>query len=281
MHFSPPPRHVPLSLRVVNLFNGKTQIGLLIFGFGMLFFWTMFMRSDFSYINFRGDIARAAGRIKRVEETSAKESRRRVIAHHYEYSVAGTRYEGVSYQTGSAEDVGDRVRVEYLRDDPRKSRIAGMRRSLFSSTVQFILFIPLVGAVLVLSGTKTGLKRNHLLANGLPANGTLVDKSPTNVTENKKTVYALTFEFTARDGRRGTTVVRSSTPEVLEDQKQEPMLYDPADPSRSYLLDEVPARPQFDGTGQLVGDRRAAVRALILPVIVVLENALFVLPYAL
>jgi hypothetical protein len=66
----------------------------------------------------------------------------------------------------------------------------------------------------------------------------------------------------------------------MEDQKQEPLLYDPADPSRAYLLDEVPARPQFDEGGQLVGNAGAAARALILPILVLVENVLFALPYA-
>jgi len=33
MQFAPPPRHVPLSLRVVNMFNGAAQLGWGVFGF--------------------------------------------------------------------------------------------------------------------------------------------------------------------------------------------------------------------------------------------------------
>lgn len=281
MRLSTPPRHVPLPLRIVNLFNGTALLGWFIFGFGMLYFWTMVMRSDFSYINFRGETRTVRGRITRVEETRAKESKRPVFAYHYGYSVEGKTYTGTSFSTGTRAENGDAVRVLYLRADPARSRIAGMRPALFSSAVQLIVAIPIAGALIAISGTRSGLKRSHLLMHGLLTSGKLIDKTATNIRENKKTVYALTFEFTTRDGRRQSAVTRSSETARLEDETQEQLLYDPSDPSRAYLLDELPARPQIDAAGELVGNPRAAATALVVPLLVVLENLLFALRYAL
>lgn len=51
-------------------------------------------------------------------------------------------------------------------------------------------------------------------------------------------------------------------PQRLEDEKQEPLLYDPENPERSCLLDEIPSPPKFDVEGQLMETRRrAAVKA--------------------
>jgi hypothetical protein len=273
LRFSNPPRQVPRSLRITNLFNGLALIGWFVFGVGSLFFWTMVMRSDFSYANFRGEKQRTTGRIVGIRETNAKEQKRRVYAHHYEYSVAGQKYEGVSYLTGQTSS-RERATIEYLKNDPQRSRIRGMRRRLFSAPVQLLTLIPLTGALIAYFGMKKGRARNRLLESGYLATGTLVDKRQTMVSENRKPVYELTFEFTARDGRRQKAVVRSSAPERLEDERHEPLLYDAENPAQSYLLDELPARPAIDAEGQLVAKPAAARRALMIPALVIALNAI-------
>lgn len=145
----------------------------------------MVINSDFSYVNFRGKKETTSGCITSVEETSAKESKRTVYAHHYEYTVAGEPLRGVSYTTGSPSETG-LVDVEYLLDNPRKSHIAGMRPTLFSWGAQFIAIIPIVGALLMFFGTKRGLRKNHLLANGLFATGTFVDRKETNAATTRR-----------------------------------------------------------------------------------------------
>src|SRR5262245_20404942 len=83
---APPPRRVPLSLALVNLFHGFAQIGWFIFGFGMIFAWAFVGNADFSSLTFRGEHPRATGHVTRVESTGSSENRRQVIANHYEFS---------------------------------------------------------------------------------------------------------------------------------------------------------------------------------------------------
>jgi hypothetical protein len=49
----PPPRQVPLSLTVVNIFNRTAQIGWAVLGFGSALFWSYVMRADYSLVNWR------------------------------------------------------------------------------------------------------------------------------------------------------------------------------------------------------------------------------------
>ena len=262
-----PPRHVPVTLRIANLYNMITLIGFAVLGFGMIFVFTFAANADLSFMTMRGELQRATGRVTRVEPTGASENKTPVIASHYQYSVAGRPFEGVAYATGQSRTVGETVEVEFTPADPEVSRIPGMRRGMFGPFVLFVAIFPLIGLAVVLAGLSSGRKRNHLLQYGLVSNGTLKDKYPTNVRVNNAPVWALVFEFAARDGRRYEATARTTNTARLEDEKQEPLLYDPDDPSVAYVLDEAPARPQTDDRGEFIG-RPSAYLRLILPLIV-------------
>jgi hypothetical protein len=280
VRFASPPRRVPMTLIVTNLFNALSQIGWALLGFGGIFFWVFAMNADFSFVTFRGEMNRIAGEVLQIEKTNASEGGSKnspgtpVYRTHYAYSVAGQRLTGTSYSTGHHPEVGQQVDVEYIKGKPAESRIQGMRRKLFGAGAGFVVIFPLVGLGLAWGGLRLGLKRNHLLRDGLVAMGTLVDKRATATQVNKQTVYELTFEFTARDGQRHRAKVRSHQPQRLEDEAQEPLLYDPANPGKAYLLDEAPSRPVIDPNGELEGRGNRALLALILPAIVIIGHGL-------
>lgn len=277
MHFAPPPRRVPISLELSNIFSGASQIGWFVFGFGMIFFWVFAGNADFSAITFRGNIAETTGTVTKVEETGASENETRVMANHYEYSVAGRRLSGTSYTTGASASVGEEVKVEYKAGNPLASRIAGMRRAEFGPWTIVVAIFPAIGLLIMSFSMKGGVKRGQLLRRGILTTGKLIDKEPTNMTVNKRRVYELTFEFTARDGRRCEAKARSSEPSRLEDEHAEPLLYDPDDPTVVYLLDEISGRPEVDGTGELIGHPVRAAVALVIPGIVVGAHVLYFL----
>ena len=271
---APAPRRVPLSLQVVNFFNGFSQIGWLVFGFGMIFFWIFTLNADFSFATFRGSIATANGKVTNVESTGASENDVNVKANHYEFSVAGQTYRGTAYSTGDEVTPGEEVTVEYDEDDPERSRIEGMRRAIFGPAVALVNIFPLIGLGLLIPAMRTGLKRNRLLREGVLAQGKLIGREPTNMTINNRRVFELHFEFNARDGRRYTAKARTTNSERLEDEATEPLLYDPSDPTRAYVLDEAPARPELESNGDLRGRPVSALFALIIPLFVIGIHAL-------
>ena len=274
LHFTPPPRPVPLSLRILNFFNGAAQIGWIVFGFGMVFFYVFGTNADLSFATFRDAAGRAAGRVTRIEQTGASEDGDAVEAAHYEYSVAGRPFRGKSYTTEGSPAEGEDVTVEYDEDNPARSRIAGMRRAIFGPWVMVVSIFPLVGFVILWFATRSGMKRNHLLRDGMFATGKFVRTEGTNMYVNKRRVWELTFEFTDRMGQRREVVARTTDTERLRDEAVEPLLYDPDDPERAYLLDEAPARPRFEGNGDMVGRPAAADFARLIPGLVVGLNAL-------
>jgi hypothetical protein len=271
---APPPRRVPLSLQLVNVFNAFAQIGWFVFGFGMIFAWAFIGQADFSSITFRGPHARSTGRVVEVRETGASVNKQSVIANRYEFSVAGTKYSGTSYSTGSRKATGDDVEIEYDQTHPERSRIEGMRRAQFGPGVSFVSIFPLIGVLLIAFATRTGFRRNQLLRRGLLASGKLLGREMTNMKVNNRPVWKLTFEFTARDGQRHEATASTTDTARLEDEAQEPLLYDPENPSKAYVLDEAPARPQFEPNGELKGRGVAGFMSLIIPGLVIASNLL-------
>lgn len=274
LRFAPPPRPVPLSLRILNFFNGAAQLGWIVFGFGMIFFYVFGTNADLSFATFRDAGGRAAGRVVRIEQTGASENGDSVEAAHYEYSVAGKPFSGKSYSTAGSPAEGEAVTVEYDEDYPWRSRIAGMRRAIFGPWVMVVTVFPLVGLVILWFATRGGMKRNHLLRHGVVTTGTLVGTEGTNMYVNKRRVWKLTFAFTDRMGRRCEAVASTTDTERLRDEAAEPLLYDPDDPQRAYLLDEAPARPRFEDNGEMAGRPAAALFALLIPALIIGVNTL-------
>lgn len=277
LRFAPPPRRVPFSLSILTTLNGFAQIGWFVVGFGSIFFWAFVGNADFSFLTFHGAMAQASGMVTRVESTNASENRQTIHANHYDYSVAGKTFSGISYSTGKQVSEGDRVSVEYSVSAPEKSRIAGMRRKMFGPFVAFVCIFPLVGLGFVIGGMSWGGRRARLLRDGVFTTGTLMHKRPTNTTVNNRRVFELIFEFTAHDGRRCQAKARTSDPSRLEDERQEPLLFNPEKPEDAVMLDEAPTRPQFDESGELAGRPVAALLAMIIPAIVIAANTLMVL----
>jgi hypothetical protein len=275
LRFSPPPRTVPASLVIANVFNLFGQIAWAVLGFGMIVFWVFAVNADLSFIRLRGPLANVEGEVVRVERTSfgegSKGSSRPIYANHYMYFVAGRPLTAVSYSVGRSAQPGERVTVEYVESAPARSRIRGMRGAPFGASVLPSGIFALAGLVMVIVASAIGWRRTRLLQAGHLAMGRLTKKQPTNTKVNGRVVHELTFEFAGRDGRRHEVTARTSLSERLEDEKQEPLLYDPARPSRAYLLDQAPSRPRFGPTGELLGAPRPALR-LLLPALVAAAN---------
>jgi len=191
--------------------------------------------------------------------------------------VAGVRHSGTSYSTSASASAGDVVTIEYEDGNPARSRIEGMRRAQFSPLVGLVNIFPLVGLGLLIPAVLKGRTRNQLLREGVLVTGKLTSKRSTNIRINRRLLYELRFEFTARDGRRYEAKARSTDTRRLEDDADEALLYDPDHPTRAYVLDEAPARPKFDPAGDLLGNPLGAIRAMILPTLVILvHGAIFV-----
>ena len=127
------------------------------------------------------------------------------------------------------------------------------------------LLFPLIGLTFMAIGLKKGLHGIRLLRRGVTGTGRLVSKKATNTQINHQTVYELTFEFTTAWGQKAKATARTHETGRLEDEAEEPLVYDPGDPSGAVMLDDLPGRPRLDDLGVTRSRDAAWLHYLIVP----------------
>ena len=264
----PAPRAVPGAVRRRLLLGGLvSQMGWLFLGLGLVFSWVFVGNSELvTPMLFSGQTVYTEGRVTSIEDTSSRENRRDIYAIHYAYEWNGASHTGVSYTFIPETAPGMPVSVEVVTSSPEVSRIRGLRYRRFGAAVVFVSIFPLIGLGMVLYSMGRGLIHIRVLAQGRPARGTLVDKRETNVRVNNAPVYELTFRFRDHDGREQQGSIRTLHTAPVEDEPHERLLFDPHQPRRIVLLDDLGRDVRVDETGRLVAQRDGFL-VLILPVL--------------
>lgn len=271
-----PPRDVPLSCRLVLMLNVGVQIGAFLLAFSTPFFWLFVGNSELSSITFRGETMRTNGVVMEVRDTQASEGGATIYEVRYRYSVSATPYEGASYERGETErEAGDLVIVEYLKRDPSRSRIEGLRRGMFGPGVLFVLIFPAIGLAVTLVALGFGARRSRLLVRGVAVFGSFKETRPTNTTINGRRLFEVIHEYRTLDGKLHESSTKTTDVDSVTDDDQELLLYDPSRPSRAVAVDGIKPLPKLDEGGGFRGNVVSAAFRLILPAIVVAGNLLW------
>jgi hypothetical protein len=270
---APPPRSVPISVRVALLFGGPLALfGWIFFGFGMIFVLAFGLPDNVAAMFWSLQPQQTASGIATdSRSTGARENRTTVYENRFSFTAANGRiYHGRSYATGSQVSAGDAVTIEYPAANPAHATIQGMRRAQFGHLVLLVTIFPGIGLIFVLSGLISGSRACYLLANGKLAMGTKTSKERTNTQINKQYVYRLTFQFTGEDGQTYQATANTVNTAVLEDEAQEALVYDPQRPTKAVMLDSLPGAPEFDTSGNIQGKGLGAwLGVAVLPALVI------------
>lgn len=278
------PRSVPILVRCRILFGGfLNQFGWLFFGFGMIFFWFFALNADLlGWYFFSGELETVQGIVTNSEKTGSSEGGSEhskgtpIFANHYEFTYLGEKYNGTSYATGKRKAKGAKVKIELPKGNPDRSRIKGMRTAVFGPLAAFVVIFPSIGLCIIIAGLIKGRKTLRLLAHGKKGFGTLKSKEATNMTINDQRVYKLTFEFVAHDGRIYEATARTHETELLEDDAEEPLLYDPFRPAYSTMLDNLPGLPTIDQHGSIRTDSRIkSILVFFLPAVSIVGHGMY------
>lgn len=273
-------RHVPTATRLKVLFGGVTNfMGWFFFGFGMVFVWVFVMNMDLGFWYFSADSPKTTGKITKVGATNSTVNKQRVYACYYEFrTTEGKTFQGISYAYGNYPQEDFDVTVQYVAKDPSISKVEGLSQGAFPPFVLFILIFPLVGLIFIFFNTRYALKALHLLNYGKITTGKLIGKRATNTQINKRTVYELAFQFQAEDGQTYEVKSKTHTPEILEDDPQERLLYDAGNPSYAVLFDNLPGHPRMDQNGIITEESLiSAFPYLIVPFLTVFGHGLYFL----
>ncbi len=245
------PRSVPLVARMRLLAGSMlTLIFWGVFAFTMIFIWGFSVDKSVAELwRFSGPLETMAGVVTGHRELSIHINKSAVVLTEYRFIVDNTTFTGGSCETGRHLETGASVTVEFPKGDPSYSRIRGMRATPMGASALFMLAFPLVPIPFLVYGFVRGRRHIGLLREGVVGRARLRSKRPTNVRVNRQPVFEYIFEFTAADGQVHEVVARAYQPGKFQDEKEEPVLYDPMEPSRAALLDALPGEPHFDEMG--------------------------------
>ena len=149
------------------------------------------------------------------------------------------------------------------------------RAGTFEWPMLFILIFPAVGLTMMTVGVRKGLRGLRLLTHGIPAQGRFVGQTATNVQINDTPVMAMTFEFKTVDGRTARCVAKTHETRPLRDEAEEPLVYDPEDPSVAVLLDDLPGRPRIPEDGVVRSRDGTVWHLLFVPVATLLMHTVW------
>lgn len=282
-----PQRSIPLPVLVRVLFGGMvSQMGWLFLGFGLIFVWVFAVHVDFSGL--LRSITRQVetrGQVIAVEDTNLSEGGdddtpgTPIVRVAYAFAgPGGRRLEGASYSAGTDLRPGDLVRVAYAAANPENSHILGMRQAPLPPAGLFVVVFPLIGLVMVVYSLMEGIKGIRLLGGGVLPQATLISAEPTSMSVNNRPVFRLTFDFTDADGGLHEVTSRTTQPELLQDQKTEPVLYDPLHPDDAVMLDALPGAPSLTPEGSLgIEAPQSAYLLAIVPAATVLGHGAYLL----
>jgi hypothetical protein len=234
-------RNIPIGIKLGVLFGGATfLIGFIFLAMGLLFVFIFGSLADFSSMTFSDSTPTTSAIIKRITDGAGTVNDRPVLCYTYNYYVGNKKYTGYSYSETALLEIGDTVEVQYKKEEPVKSRIPGMRLSAFPAWVLLIILpFVLIGAGFSGYNIYKGIQNIKILSVGKTGLGKLLYKNPTGTRINNRTVYELTFEFKVGD-KSYQAIAKSHTPEKLEDEHEEMLVYNPQFPEEAVMLDSLP-----------------------------------------
>ena len=172
--------------------------------------------------------------------------------------------------------MGDKAGIEFQFSNPSNSRLEDDFLPIY--ILLFPLILPFVGLILALIRIRKGWGAIYMMAHGTLAWGKLTDKIETKTQINNQRVYKMVFVYRDEYDYAQRVSTRTHIPHVLEDEEEEPILYNPAKPSQGVMADEWQNYISFSDDGRILGKSIfLGIITLVLPSICTLGyGALFV-----
>ncbi|MGB0833173.1 MAG: hypothetical protein ACPGR2_01480 [Psychrobium sp.] len=263
-------RQVPVPTAIKTVFGrARTYLGYGVFSFLMVFAWVFGGNSDANFYRYWGELTPTTGIIVKVVETNTEINEETVWANVYEYTDdAGYTYVRDAFTTGWSFSVAETVKVKYVTDSPEFAQVEGASNSFFGSWALLFYLPPMIGIFFIKSGISQGLIDLQLLKNGKIVKSKLVDKKPTSVVINDRTVYEMQFEYSSgKDKHRRT--LSTSHPEKFEDDVHEYLIFDPNQPEKAQLVDDLSANVSVTKNGGLKLGSSLSIAVFLMPLILV------------
>ena len=268
---SEPIRQVSLRARLVSLFGGGLQtFGWLWMTIASVVAWVLPPKVDFSFWRYLGDTVEARGTVLSSERTGSEENDTDIYRVVSTYEDAGGRpHQDTSFMVGRRYRAGETAPVEYVAADPTVSRLVEGRKNQFPPLTILFLIFPVIGLCLIVPGLRAGIRRWRLLDGGHTACGNLAGREKLKMEINDQPVFKFTFRFEA-NGREYLASAQSHEPEKFDDGQPKAVLFDPRNPARNVVVNDLPGRIGLTPEGGIKPPAALQTMGTLLPPVIVL-----------
>lgn len=276
-------RHVPITLKIKILFGGIFSIvGWIFLGIGLLVNSALIPMMSFNSVQFGEDSPQTTGKVVSIRGTNTTVNNQRVMECEYTFEGPdGNEYTGAGYGYYNIPRIGETVQIQYLADDPSKSRMIG-RDGISTGAIPYVflvfLIFPLIGLGMLIGHWVIATKKIRLLQSGTVTMGKYSHKFPTNTRINNRTVYKIAYKFEAGDGETYEAYARSHRhhePRFLEDQV---IFYNAINPRKALVKNDLPGPPRMTMQGNLEPPSMfALISSLFVPALVITLVSLFLM----
>ncbi|MFK7936022.1 MAG: DUF3592 domain-containing protein [Saprospiraceae bacterium] len=278
----PPPRHLSIFSQLSILLGGMSGVfGWIFFLFGSIFLWVFGFNSGISNI-FDPPIEEwktAEAVIMSAKSTNNSVNERKVWEYQFQVFTGAESFSGKSYSATRRFKEGQEVQVSYLPEATEKAFIVGSERSIFPWWVAFIVALfPLIGAIFIIVNIAKNAHFLRLLINGQFTRGVMKAKKATggSMTINDRHYPEYKYEFEFFVGSQSHLAkCRTYLAHKVEDEEEEIVLYNAANPSDSVVYDSIKNAPRINNQGQLEELPFGKMWVIGLPVLAVLEHWMF------
>lgn len=187
----------------------------------------------------------AEAMVTEVEKTNMHVNKSRVMRVMYEFVTdQDVSYEGFCYLTRKAPAEGALTTVEYLRGNPKMSRLEGGRINPFGYGGSFVVIFPVVGFGILAGAYWYRRSKLRLLQYGEFAMATVQSIESTNVRVNNQTRFKITLDVPSLRHRATVETYAYGADVNLARKRMDSgesigVLYDPAKPKRLLIIDSL------------------------------------------
>ena len=256
-----PPRNVPPIFTLSLILNKACIVGAVITSIWMFFVWILLnpigMIQDLS-LSLKG--AKTEGVVVTCQPTGYRlnNSQDEVLRIDFKFETPKGKYDGFSFTTGHfRKSKGDKVTVEYLKDNPETSRIKGTRKESMGFISYIFILLPISGLITIAGGIGKGLKTVELLKGGVLTFAEVLDFKVLSGRRESKAEVVL--KYTDDRGIQHIKTLQTENIADMKNKSMEPVLYNPANPDRIILIDEFSGRLDIGNQGELREISPAAV----------------------
>lgn len=227
----------------IFLQNYMTMIGLVILLIGQSLSFLDTSRFDVSTLQFfYAEKDELQGKIIAVNPIYYTFSNNHIYGYDYEVydSELGRSY-GTSFANRGDLKVGNKVTVEYLKNNTSTHRIKGMFNSFIIDVTVIYILIILVGLLFVTIGWRNTRRFLMMVKNGYITKAKLSEKPKTRLIEDTR-YYEMKFAFQTKEGQGVEIKKLLSNAQNILDDEQEWIIYDENKPSKNYFIDRLPPK---------------------------------------